>query len=366
MKELNALYFPDTLPRREDISALLAVCDTISFYALPAAGNAPSPCPAPPEHGRCAGYCPVAMAADELLRFQHLVKEIQGREEEFYHGLLSSFSPGNRPRDEDSTWSLRAALRVGEKEKSAGAAEQEVVWRSMLVLQLAEMLARKEQEIARGLTAIAGQEAELLAAIRGDDKDDDEDPGLGLALPGADDGLSRPAARPEQLARAWGNLYLRDAKAGLARHLLVATGEEMLDLLADAHESLGGRAPEKLAVVSLPSGTDMTPPLAAGEEKRVSAGGRPEKRFRELLEEIAASPSLPAGLRRELEEKALEMSRSVLPDRKNSPLVRTLTLYAFEGQSCLRLFARLCNRQSPDAGAGDRSGPATGILAVLK
>jgi len=363
MKQLNALYFPDTLPRREDLSSFLPVCDTISFYALPTAGPPPSLCP-PSEHERCAGYCPVAMAADELLRFQHLVKEIQGREEEFYNGLLSSFSPGNRRRDEDSAWSLRAVLRAGGKEKSSAAAEQETVWRSMLVLQLAEMLALKEQEITRSLTAISGQEAELLAAIRGEDDDEEEGPESGLALPGADDALSRPAVRPERLARAWGNLYLRDARAGQTQ-LLAATGNEMLGLLADAHEGLGGGAPEKLAVLSLPSGTDMTACLAAGEEKSIPTLGETGKRFRELLGEIAASPLLPAALRRELEKTAMEINRAVLPDRKNSPLVRTLTLYAFEGQSCLRLFARLCNSPAPDADAGDLPGPATGILAVL-
>lgn len=357
MKPLKALYFPGTLPSRENLSPFLAICDTISFYTLPPAPPSPTT-----EDERWAGYCPAALTQEEFLRFAHLVKEIQGREREFYHGLLSSFSPASRSRDEESGWSLLTALRDGRKKDTGHTAEQETLWRSMLVLKLAELLAQEEEEVAQGLTAISTQEAELLAAIRGEDLVDDEDEErelLGLALSGGKAALDRPAAPPERLAKAWGNLYLRDALAGNTE-ILATAGNEMRDLLADAHESLSGRSPEKLALLHLPG----TAALAGGEGQEPFALGEPGKRFRQLLREAAGSPALSAGLRRELEQQALEISRIVPPGGRNSP-GQTLTVYGHQGHSCLDLFARLCNRHSPETGAKNPSGPVTGLLAVL-
>lgn len=341
MKQLNALYFPETLPRGENLAPFLALCDTISFYALPSSGNASPPVPLP-GHDRCIGYCPVPMREEDLVRFRHLIREIEGREGEFYHGLLSSFSPGNRAREEDAGWALAAALRAGEKRQAPESGEQEVIWRSMLVLKLAEMLAREEDEIARGLSAISARQAELLASIRGGDEDDEDEE---LDLDPGRESMSRAAARPERLAKAWASLYLRDDRASASR-ILAAAGSEMLDLLADAHAGLGGGAPEKLAVVALPD----------GQEETALFPGESGKRFRELLEEIAGTPTVPAGLREEL----AGLARAA--ERAGSPSLRTLTLYAFAGHSARRLFARLCNAP-PDT--GDRSGPVTAILAVL-
>jgi hypothetical protein len=354
-QSLNALFSPETNPHPAELLPFRLLCDSLSFYTLP--GGNPSQ---PGQEKMGTGYTPVQLSKEEESRFQSLSLELNGHEAEFHGGLLASLSAGYGDRDEASAGSLASSLRSGPKTAQPQKAEEAILWQAMLLLRLAEMFREEEREIAQGFLAISDKEAELFAAIRGEETEEeegDEEEEQALRELAAARGPGGPTININRLAKAWGRLYTRDAKA-TEFPLLVTTHPELHGLLAEEYENLTGSPARQLVSLALPSQEETTNDAALLEKFRATTGPAREQ-FNRLLLEIAASGTLSAGLLAELQGAGNDLNRAALPFLTGSPTEKSLHFYAYEGTSLTNLFADLCGEPRKT------TTPATGLLAVL-
>ncbi|MDP2757100.1 MAG: hypothetical protein ACYC0O_10185 [Desulfurivibrionaceae bacterium] len=351
-QSLNALFSPETNPHPAELHPFSLLCDALFFYTLPGETEA---------QGCMTGYTPVHLADEEQARFQSLARELKGHEAEFHGGLLASLSAGQGDRDEASAGSLASSLRSGQSPAATPETTGEALWKAMLLLKLAEMFREEEREIAQGFLAISGKEAELFAAIRGeetgDEGEDEEEEAQALRELAAATTPGGPAINLTRLAKAWGHLYLRDAKAA-EFPLLVTTQAELQGVLAEAYETLAGRPPIQLVSLTLPAQRANAEDGTLAEQFK-SATGAARGNFNRLLLEIAASGTLSAGRLEELQGAGNELNRATLPFLKDCPTEKTLRFYAYEGASLVELFAGFCNETRT------ATAKATGLLAVL-
>ena len=350
-QSLNALFSPETSPHPSELLSFRLLCDGLFFYALPVG---------PDEQKIAGGYTPVHLAPEEQARFQSLVLELKGHEAEFHGGLLASLSAGHGDRDEASVGSLISSLRSGAQAAQPQKTTDESLWQAMLILKLAEMFREEEREIAQSFLAISGREAELFAAIRGDEAEDagDEEEEQALRALAAATTPAGPAINLPRLAKAWGRLYLRDTRAA-EFPLLVTPHEELQGLLAERYEALTGKLPKLLVSLALPSHTEREDDAALAEKFRaVTETAR--NHFNRLLLGIAASLTPSAEQLAELQGAGNELNRAALPFLQDSPSEKTMLFYAYEGTSLGELFAELCN--APRTAATT----TTGLLAVLR
>lgn len=347
-QSLNALFSPETNPHPADLLAFRLLCDALFFYALPGETD---------EQKIGGGYTPVHLSPKEQARFQSLVRELKGHEAEFHGGLLASLSAGHGDRDEASVGSLISSLRSGAHAAQPQKTTDESLWQAMLILKLAEMFREEEREITQGFLAISGKEAELFAAIRGDEDEGDEEEEQALRALAAAATPTGPPINLTRLAKAWGCLYLRDARAA-EFPLLVTTQEELQGVLAERHEALTGKPAKLLVSLALPSHTGREDDAALAEKFRAATEAA-RNHFNRLLLGITTSGTLSAEQLAELQGAGNELNRAALPFLQDSPSEKTMFFYAYEGTSLNELFAELCNAPRT------ATATTTGLLAVL-
>ena len=349
-QSLTALFSPETSPLPADLQPFRLLCDTLFFYALPGKAE---------QQELWTGYTPVRLSGEEQTRFQSLAQELKGHEAEFHGGLLASLSAGHGDRDEASVGSLASRLRSEAKPVDPQKAKDEALWRAMLILKLAEMYREEEREITQGFTAVSGKEAELFAAIRGGETDEEEDGDEVQALRelAAATTQSGPTLNLARLTKAWGHLYTRDTKAAEIP-LLVTTHEELQGLLAEEYETLTGRPPRQLVSLALPTQTESAE-YGGLIEKFAAATGTAKEHFNRLLMDLAASGTISAERLTELQGAGNDLNRAALPFLKGSPAEKSMRFYAYEGTSLIDLFASLCGESRT------ATVTTTGLLAVL-
>jgi len=347
-QSLTALFSPETSPHPAELQPFRLLCDSLFFYTLPDKADQSG------QEGPGTGYTPVRLSAEEQVRFQSLAMELKGHEAEFHGGLLASLSAGYGDRDEASAGALASRLRSGKKTSPPQKSEDEILWQAMLLLKLAEMFREEEQEIAQGFLAVSGKEAELFAAIRGEESEtgeEDEEENKALQELAATAARGGPTINIKRLARAWGRLFTRDAKAA-EFPLLVTTHKELHDLLAETYEALLGRPPRQLVSLALPAR------IALPEEFRAATGAAREH-FNRLLMTVAASGTISAELLAELQGAGNDLNRAALPFLQSCPTEKVMRFYACEGASLIELFASLDGETPPHPTT------VTGLLAVF-
>lgn len=357
-QSLTALFSPETSPHPADLQPFRLLCDALFFYALPGENTTQ-----PGHEDSGTGYTPVHLSGEEQSRFQSLTRELKGHEAEFHGGLLASLSAKHGDQDEASAGSLASRLRSGAKPVDPHKAKDEALWQAMLILKLAEMYREEEREIAQGFLAISGKEAELFAAIRGEGAEEegkDEEEEQALRELAAARPLSGPTINLTRLAKAWGHLYARDARAAEIP-LLVTSHEELQNLLTEAYEALTGRPPRQLVSLALPTQAQEAEYAALAEKFSAATGGSREH-FNRLLMGIAASGTISVERLTELQEAGNDLNRTALPFLKSSPNEKTMRFYAYEGVSLIDLFARLCGTPIAEP---QKASATTGLLAVL-
>lgn len=233
-----ALYFPD-FPADPAIAAALGrFFSSLAYYHGPAVEPLPEPWRALAAEGLLQGREPVDLGG-EGVRFRQLLTELAVNPAAFQPGLLTGAEAG-RP---EAGWDLVGSLRGS---KAAIDRETTLLWRALLLVELAARRQRQEVEMAAGLQAVAARQAALLRELRGDEEEfEPEDEGAEeLAATLAAMAPERPAALGDsRLLLAWGQLFLRDRQEA---PLLVTADEDAFALLAETSESLSGRPPQPL------------------------------------------------------------------------------------------------------------------------
>ncbi len=232
MNPLAALFFPHSILRETTIQQLLLVFERL-FYYQPVEGDAPEKLKKLRDAGLLTGYAPVPLGED-LPRFARLIKDLKGHEDEFYSGYLMSLNRNDKIAvDESSVLSLIARITNKNVEDEEDRVQQENLWRARLLLKLAEILAREEQEINKSLAGISGKESDMMRFLKGEEEKEIDDPFHFTRLQFAETTPTSPG-KNLQLFKAWAQLYMCDTQA--PPWILTTDEPDIVEVLIDVYE----------------------------------------------------------------------------------------------------------------------------------
>ncbi len=249
--QLTALAFPETLPTFAGSAPLLLLLDGLVHFRPTEGAGQPAALFA--ETGLLQSYAPSAVGAN-LDLFLRMIKDLRGHAAEYSSGFLASLSPAMAANyHEESVRQLISAMTSkdgGQSEATAPAGEG--LWRTRLLLQLAEEMLRDELEIAEHIAKVGAMKQRMLDSLRGDGDEEEE-----LPLPSLPSPPARIPIRDDLLCRAWCRLFLTDRNE--QRPTLAATANiEAAELLLDTYAQLRGRAAVPLCGLALPNLNGMT------------------------------------------------------------------------------------------------------------
>lgn len=347
MNNLSALYFPETNIINATVHDLLIFFESLSFY------NIIEPDSQLEQNvffdkKLCINRNLISLG-DDLPRFQQLLHDLKGNEDEYYGGYLSSLSAGlSQDLDEASVWQLVSCMAKGDAKSEKDNTETEVVWQAMLLLKLAEMLTQEEQEVSRGLRSIANQKEQLLKNLKGDNGEIDN-----LKLPAFDVQFpSRPPINIEQLTKAWGQLFVRDNDEQLPS-ILATTQQDAASLLLDTYEETFDKKPLLLCSLAIPDlQSDNDTDYLEKRKKFQKAAQEQITHFLEIFSRIAddKKPEPVTSDTLDILVKNSNLWSDKLADCfvKQATTIRHLNFFLLEGSSIFNLFQKICHEKNTD------------------
>jgi hypothetical protein len=252
---LNALYFPALRPDPAWSAAITTLVDRLVCYGAV-------------EESEGVPGCEVRIVAPlgpERQRFLALLREMTGRDAEYFKGqLMAAASIPGRDRDEASGWSLTAALQRSNAGAEAAELERsrnERLWQARLILELAAKISAAEAEIHLELAAASRKQKALLRALQGEG--DEEEEITPFSIPSG--GPGPRTFRVRDLLGAWAVLFTEDR---LPEAFLVTDDREAGELLLEQVERLAPGAGRRLPDLHLPGPAGSGGRGAAGEIER--------------------------------------------------------------------------------------------------
>jgi hypothetical protein len=264
MKYVSAIIFPETEPSNHIMVKFLLFFNTLSYYL-----------PIEPEGTEskdnglftplCSGYAPAPLGED-ISRFSRLLREMEtSRTDELarlFSAAMAPMATGEvMDKDETSSAGVYSALQR-DPGTNTSIRHKERLWQARLMLKLAELLDRREEEVRQGLAQVSSVERKVFASLEGlseakadspaelsgsaklqAQKDDDilpDETSLGTS------GLLIPMR-----LKAWAQLYLQDSSD--QRPLILATASsESGSILLEGYENAWHRDLEKLFSLPIP------------------------------------------------------------------------------------------------------------------
>lgn len=338
---LSALYFPALRPEPAWARSLSAVVDRLVCYG---AVEEDSPVP------DCQVRVVAPLGADRS-RFLALLRELTGREAEYFKGQLMALAsrPG-RDRDEASGWELARALhrRSSESEESGRErARLERLWQARLLLKLGEAFSSSEAEIQRELAAVTRRQAELLRALQGEGDDEGARPPL---LPGA--GAGRQAFRGRVPLGAWAALFLEDRQA---ESFLVTDDQEAGELLLEEVEKRVPGGTIRLPDLLLPEGAEAVDPVAGRSAERAALVAALSE---SIAGHLATSPAT-AALQKAVKDWAAGLAGGA--DRRSA-----LSLYLLPALPVRQFLGALSGLPQPDDAPRGSALVLLGVASICK
>lgn len=237
MTTLRAIHFPETTLSTQDVMGQLLLFDTISYIT-----------PTPTEE-EVDPYClpyDAAPLGEDAERFSQLLAELKGNEAAFYQGQMSKLALEYlETRQDDTVRDIIGSIH-GQKKNDAEPGqdkEYEKLWKDRLLLKLAEIKNREEQEIHHSLQRIKDAQADLLGDLQGEEEFQD----LFHAL--ANNQPSQTPVRVESLIKAWGHLFNEGEEHFSILHCF---SPEAAEPYMEASEALTGKRPVRLLRLPLP------------------------------------------------------------------------------------------------------------------
>jgi len=376
----SALIFPETEPAINEIADLLIFFNSLSYY-LPTESPDSVANDSMFFKTQCTGYVPAPLG-DDLVRFNRLLREMEtSRPGEFSRLFSAANAPvatGQiRDRDETSAGSIYSALHADAETKTK-MQHKERLWQARLVLKLAEMLDRKENEVRQGLERISSVEQKVFASLEGLNEAVPDD----LAVPDRSkknvDIPQNPAPGTSALlnplrVKAWAELYLADPSLQRAS-FLVSTNIDSGSILLDGFENTRQREAVELFSLTIPVFDDLGSNEAARDQylasrnKLQAATKENLEYFGNVLMEATEIHDSAQDYQTEFSELATHVSawdkqiKHAFPG--NAIVFNQLKFYCFPGVSTTKLLQHLF-RLKPFNPQNQQDHPS-GILAIVK
>ena len=349
---LSTLFFPETQPPQAAIQLLATFFYTIHLYRPTEKSMADPGLARLTEKGLVTNRVPVTLGSD-IERFEHFIRDVRGYGAEFHKGFLSDLAARSKTdKDESATWSLISGIAGSRGRKPP---VDEPAWHAVVLLELAEILAREEAELNYSILAVQKRQQELMQSLRGDDNDADDT----LDFEEMPDIIpARPPVSINHLTRAWGQLFLRDQTTDRAP-LLTTRLQDSFDLLCDtcAEANVGV---EPLCTLKLPGIAHAEADLYEKERTVFLQGAKAEQqKIAEAMKEISEGSCSIAEGKGRLENPAKAWNRQASDHQTPA----TLTFYAMAIPPAV-LFRKLLRAQKSQETAPGSSGNT--ILAFIK
>jgi len=381
----SVLLFPETEPSIQDIGKLLFFFKSLSYY-LPTESDAEG---ANDQHifkNLCTGYVPAPLDED-LSRFNHLLREMENSRSDDLARLFSSaqapIATGQiRDKDEASSGSVFAALHK-DNENIAYVEQKERLWQARLILKLAEILSRRENEVRQGLARISSKEQNIFASLEGNSEPELNDP-VQFSDPEEPAQLKSKIEYPEDYSagasamiiplrvKAWAELFLADSSASRPR-IIVTTSHDSGTILLDRYENTWRKIPQKLFSLPVPTFPGLDSSESINEQyistrnKLHLAAKEDLEHFESVLREAAVLQDISSG-----KDQKLGLLQRHIDDweekiKLHFPLpaagYHQLDFYCFPGISTADLFQKVFNLEPTASDIGQ--GYTTSILAIL-
>ncbi|MDO8947554.1 MAG: hypothetical protein Q7U88_10400 [Desulfocapsaceae bacterium] len=264
MNTLDTLYFPDTvLPLYQQLPLALFFHSVHLLQPVEQEGKEEQDASLIPgshlftETGFCQEHTPLGLGVDRD-RFLHLLHDIRNRKDNYveqlnYLSLASLSAPPSR--GDNSKLTIISSLLQGMDKDAEG--HDEALWQARLVLKIAEVLDREEEELAQQLAAIDDEEIALFRSLQGEIRESgdedvvEEDPFIELLELKQKMNQPRPGMIKNRL-RAWSRLFL---SGPLPDNFCLWTTrrQEAADILLEKYEQECGQAPILLLQIDLPA-----------------------------------------------------------------------------------------------------------------
>jgi hypothetical protein len=340
MKLKTLLLPPLSIPQERLFRQLLLVFDEIFLYAAAEDGcddNIYS------ENHLLKHYAPLPFGAD-LPNFQQLIHDIKANRAEYYSGGLFSLSAAAHI-DENAVWQLVSEIMSPPSLEDQHA---RILLEARLILRLAEIATREEEELRRDLAGINRKVDALL-----DDLKDEAAP-----LPPAARFSEAVAVNYAKLTRAWAYLFLADKTA--VRPAIISTASlEVFEMLADYYSANLHEQPLKLCALPMPDiGMDDMADFI-GRRRELRGRNSCLSELAAMLDKASRDGRFTDDDTRKIEAAWHEMAA---PINKDSQIA--LSFYLFKGVALPEIFARITKRTT--RGQIDQGEfPPHGIVAVL-
>jgi len=177
MISFNTLLFPDTLICKDRLYPLFLFFSPIHYL---------QPVETDPEHnqqadrdsfmerGLCQGHTPVPLEKNRQ-RFVHLIKEIRERRDDYSAQLASlaiaGMSASTSPRGGESKREIISALLGSQSPGRSFSDEAVELWQARLVLAIAEILEKDEEDLQQKLQLLDNQEMKMFRSLQGEGSD---------------------------------------------------------------------------------------------------------------------------------------------------------------------------------------------------
>jgi hypothetical protein len=266
MKHVSALFFPETEPSLHTMAKLLIFFDSLSYYQPTESVSADNK-DINFLADLCTSHVPAPLPAEELYRFNRLLREMEtSRPDELARLFSAATAPQatGQTRDQDETSASRvySTLQTDAETKTSNR-HKELLWQARLILKLAEILDRREVEVRHGLTRVSSMEKKVFAVLDGRHEPDPD-------APAPISSLGKPEQQPAEYIfpaepsfgtsnqfiplriKAWAELFLADSVEQQSL-ILVTANQECGSTLLTGYENFRRREAAKLFSLSIPS-----------------------------------------------------------------------------------------------------------------
>ncbi len=258
MQSLNSLYFPETVLPHHLRNTLLLLPDSLHFLQ-PVEGDDSTSADPFMEKEICQAHTPSPLGKDRN-RFVGLLQEIQEQKstnaEQFSQLTLAHLSD-EMQRGEQNHRSIMTSLseeKIVEDKAADDKQQAEELWKTRLVLALAEILDKEEAELAENFSNIDSNELDLFQALKGEldaeTESEDDDPFAELTRIRSKLSQQRPGTIKRRF-QAWKSFYA-SGKSAEDFWLWTTSNEEAGEMLIADYETTSARVSVPLLRLKIP------------------------------------------------------------------------------------------------------------------
>lgn len=204
----------------------------------------------------CQGYTPCPLGENRE-RFIHLVDDIRNRKDDYAaqlsHLTLAALSTSKKEKKESRGDIISALIGSHNLDTPAGLAAETEIWQARLVLKLAEILEKEEEELSQSLSILEDHEADVLQALQGEEDLEDEDNPFADLQQLKKSLISQGSGANKNRLRSWARLHQEEQKDVHAITHFITDNKDAAELLLDKYQDITGVPAAVMASFSIPA-----------------------------------------------------------------------------------------------------------------